>query len=687
MPMLIDALLVELGIDTTKFDRGQKEAMATFEKARQSMAKTAKEIEKEAAQAEKAMEKAEQEAEKRAKAIADAYADVGATFLSVQRTALGLFAVFTAGRGIRSFVEHITTADAATGQVSKTIGMAANALGKWQGAVQTVGGSASGIAGAMLSLTGQLQNFALTGSSAVIPYFRALGISITDANGKIKTAGELFLDLNKSIQGMDPRRAAALLAPITGGDPGVLALLRQTPAALKAILDEEEKLQPTQADTDAALRRQTSWTLLNQALEKVGRTILTFVSPAIVGVLDWLRKWTESNAGLALSIATLGIGATAFLAIWTGAKVLSAIRNITKLAEAMRVLAVAEAAVEVTAAGAAAAPAVAAAASAAAAGGAAAGGASTAAIAAGGGLSLSTFLRGGSIFAALGVLMAMKQDNGNPDRPLWHGLRRMFGIEGGEPTASGGSASGAPSDAKMTGLMQRMMGDFGISREQAAGAVGWMAGESRLNPNIVRRGGTDTGYAQWVGERRAGLYAMAGVPLGQANRLSDEDNYRWMKYELTKGRYQNVLPALRKARNWQEALEIWGNMYEGAGGTPLGMQGNLRTHLPWGARAAQIGAPSNSFLHRPRVRPSAFGVPQASIHPSTLNLARQTQAERYLSSTSTTSHSVDKSTTASAHIGTITINTSAKDAAGIAREIEPAIKRQAFAGLANFSLV
>ncbi|MCJ2052357.1 hypothetical protein, partial [Methylobacterium sp. J-070] len=75
MPTVIDALTVSLGLDPSAFVRGEKQAMTSFAKTRESAVKEGKGIEKSLDSAGDAVER-------------------------LARNALKLFAIFTAGREI-----------------------------------------------------------------------------------------------------------------------------------------------------------------------------------------------------------------------------------------------------------------------------------------------------------------------------------------------------------------------------------------------------------------------------------------------------------------------------------------------------------------------------------------------------------------------------------------------------------
>jgi hypothetical protein len=272
MPTLVDSLIVELGLDPTKFKKGVAEAGEAVKKAKEEHLRAGKEME---SAGERAAE----------------------FYRKIRNEVVALFAVFTAGKGLKEFISYLNEADVAVGDLSRQMNLAAGTLSSWQGAARASGNSAQGVTATMMHLTQELQKFALTGESDVVPYFRALGIGITDANFHLKTADQLLLQLSDRVQGMDPARAHFFLQAI-GADQGTINLLMLGRKELEGLLAAEEKLKPTPDDLRAAGERVRSFALLDDTLTSVGRTILTTVTPAMVAVADAVREWVGANREL-----------------------------------------------------------------------------------------------------------------------------------------------------------------------------------------------------------------------------------------------------------------------------------------------------------------------------------------------------------------------------------------------------
>lgn len=130
-------------------------------------------------------------------------------------------------------------------------------------------------------------------------------------------------------------------------------------------------------------------------------------------------------------------------------------------------------------------------------------------------------------------------------------------------------------------LMKRLMKDFDLTREQAAGVVGNLAKESEVRGRPLTAGGQEEGkrkgkgglgWGQWTGIRRKAFSSFAeeyGKTHNIENPTSDpEVNYQFLKTEFEgvqrKGikNFGDVIPAIKSAKTAREASEIFMHKYE-----------------------------------------------------------------------------------------------------------------------------
>ena len=270
MPTVIDSLVVELGLDPKKFTQGQKEAAAAFLRTRD-------------------------EARKSGKGIEEAFGRTGEVISRVQTRMLGLLSLFAGGYGLKEFVANTTKVNAETGRTAQMLDTTTKALSTWRTVATLTGGTAQGITGAIGGLVSQFQNFALTGESNVIPYFRALRVDIADASGRMRKMDDVLLDLADRFSKLDPAKARAFGQALGFDDATISLLIRGRDAVGKLLTEAKNLGTVSKEDAEAAGALQKAWNAVETSVTSLGRTLLTAVTPQMVRIL----KIVES-IGLAL---------------------------------------------------------------------------------------------------------------------------------------------------------------------------------------------------------------------------------------------------------------------------------------------------------------------------------------------------------------------------------------------------
>ena len=296
---VIDSLIVTLSLDPSEYKKGSVEADALQKKMGEQATKTGKDFE---AAGKKGAE----------------------SFTKITRAVILMFGAFTAGRGIKEFISDITTSDSAIGRMAYVLDTATRALSTWQGVARATGGSAQGITGSLGNLEEQLQTFALTGESSVIPYLRALDIGLQNADGTFKNSSQLLDDLANSatLKGLDPARANAILKGLGIDQATASIILRGGDALRRYKADVTAAGVVTDKQALAAQQLQYSWGILGEASTTLGRTILTQLTPAIVWInrkLIELSEWFQAHpvameAAFAALVVVLGALSAAALA-------------------------------------------------------------------------------------------------------------------------------------------------------------------------------------------------------------------------------------------------------------------------------------------------------------------------------------------------------------------------------------
>lgn len=318
MATILDAFVITLGLDSSNYKKGQKDNEQDQKKLRDDAEKTGKTF--------------DEQGKKMANSVA-----------AVRDQVIAMIAAFTAGTGIKDFVQQLTAADAALGRASNNLGMSSAQLSTWQGVAERTGGSAQGITASMKSLSQGMVQLALTGQSSALPYFRALGVQIdqfVDRQGNVRDMAGLILSMADAAKakGLTGAQAQGIFGGM-GIDENTINLIMRGRTEIEALFAAQQKYAATQRDTDAAQDRQGGFAVLGSAATELGRTLTTLATPAIVAVTKAITKFVDfllehgefAKAlfiGLAAAIGVLteasAIAAAAFLGITAGVTSLAA---------------------------------------------------------------------------------------------------------------------------------------------------------------------------------------------------------------------------------------------------------------------------------------------------------------------------------------------------------------------------
>lgn len=170
--------------------------------------------------------------------------------------------------------------------------------------------------------------------------------------------------------------------------------------------------------------------------------------------------------------------------------------------------------------------------------------------------------------------------------PSWLAMSELHARQGMGSSFAGG---GVVFQSKAPMVVQRLMQDLGITREQAAGIVGSLGHESggftqmqELNPTSGRGG---LGWGQWTGPRRTEFENYAKQ--NNLSTSSDEANYGNLIREL-KGPEAAGLNAVRQTNNVTDATKNFTQVFERPGVMALNSRLNYANQA-LGGSAAQAG--------------------------------------------------------------------------------------------------
>lgn len=312
MATVIDALLVTLGLDSTGFQKGQKDAADSqeeFRKRTEEDAKkvvetnktTTKEYKKGQKESGESQEKFRKESESNSKKVNAQSKAMAEGFGAVKGQLLGLVAVGLGAVSVKSFFEDMVHGQATLGRSARSIGISARELDGWRAAAETVGGTGAGIEQTMKSIQAGFQAFRLGDSNnSVVAAFRAMQINITDANRQIRPMRDLMLDIAGAMKGRSAQDQLTL-AGMLGADEGSLNLLREGRISVEQLLDRLTKASGvTDASAEASIKAQAKWAIFKRELAGVGQSIFVALIPAMEGANESMLKmsnWAQENKG------------------------------------------------------------------------------------------------------------------------------------------------------------------------------------------------------------------------------------------------------------------------------------------------------------------------------------------------------------------------------------------------------
>ncbi|KPA87285.1 hypothetical protein PF66_06195 [Pseudomonas asplenii] len=257
MPTIIDALVVTLGLDPSNYKKGQKEVDEGLGRLKENAGSTAKEMEARGKQA-------------------------AAFVSSIKSELIGLFAVVTAGKGLTSFISDSISGTAALGRFAANLNMSARELDGWGKAAESFGGTADGVRASLQNIAGSIQEYAATGNTAVLPFFRSMDIALADGQGRAKKYTDIILEVADKFKGMTAQQALYYGRNIGIQDTGLINMMREGGASTRDLVNRFTKASGiTEESVRNSQQIQKQLALVRQQFEGVGQSIYESLGPAL----------------------------------------------------------------------------------------------------------------------------------------------------------------------------------------------------------------------------------------------------------------------------------------------------------------------------------------------------------------------------------------------------------------------
>lgn len=267
MATVIDSLIVTLGLDNKDFQKGVKDTEKSLADTRKNTDRVGKQI-------------------------SASGKDAAEFFGQMQRSALKFFAVITAGKGLVNFTRDVVTTGANLSRLSKNLNISADTMHRWGKASELNGGTMEGFLGTLQSLNDQVTEIFMKGDSAITPYLRQLGVSVTDATGKAKPLTDVLGDIADATEKAFPdRQQRYSYLKQMGFDEGTINLISKGGKELRSTLAAQQGF--SQKDADAAFRAEQTWIKAQQRLEKLTRELVIKVLPSLERLTNSFVKMAE----------------------------------------------------------------------------------------------------------------------------------------------------------------------------------------------------------------------------------------------------------------------------------------------------------------------------------------------------------------------------------------------------------
>lgn len=262
---LLEELLIRIGVDASGVDRGIDQSTKKTDNLTDSLKKTEGQA-----------------------------TDTGAAFAGMAAKALGaLTALLSVGNAISGAVTRAEM----VGELSRTseaLGIAIEDLDAFGKAAERAGGDAQGARDSLTDMAEALGEALSDKESGRAKAFKALGIAITDTNGKAKDGLTGILDLASAVEGLDKSAAVFKVKELGITDNRTVELILKGRKELERMLavQKAQGVVTKEAAERAKVFNENLYALRG-ATSNASNSFLDSLIPALTKVIGWLTKVVE----------------------------------------------------------------------------------------------------------------------------------------------------------------------------------------------------------------------------------------------------------------------------------------------------------------------------------------------------------------------------------------------------------
>jgi len=240
--------------------------------------------------------------------------EIGSALGNMAKNAIGTLGAFAAfGTIAHKVFEAANYADHLQ-EFSSALGLNIGEVDAWGQAVIMSGGSVEEFQGTIGNLSRDMAAFAATGRGRVAPFFKELGIAMTDSHGKARDVMDVLPELADQFQGLTQQESFGLGQKL-GLDQGTIMLLQSGRRAVEDLVNKQKEL-GTVTDEQANIAAKFNDEIDNTS--HVFRTLFMGVGSEVLPVLSdflkliqkgtiWIREHTDYLKAFG-SVMAIGMG-------------------------------------------------------------------------------------------------------------------------------------------------------------------------------------------------------------------------------------------------------------------------------------------------------------------------------------------------------------------------------------------
>lgn len=220
--------------------------------------------------------------------------------LSTSIKAIGLSSVAygTMAVALNSWVDKATEAIYQTTNLSKELGVNVESMQQWEYVAKMNGSTADALQSSIGGLSERIGEYAKFDSGEGKEVFEKLGISVKDAEGKIKSADVVMQDLAKSMQGLNVSEQRSIVAKL-GIDESMLQTLRLTDTQINHLKDSASAWGlVTEEQAEELTKYKRSLTDLGYGFDAVKTQLAIALAPTLEESIDSFKTLFKNNREL-----------------------------------------------------------------------------------------------------------------------------------------------------------------------------------------------------------------------------------------------------------------------------------------------------------------------------------------------------------------------------------------------------